>query len=184
VAQYARYAQFDGAHAAVHGRVVVLGAGGHPDDLRFDVLGDLAQPLEPVAGSGQAVERAGGGDDQRRRAGNPRPGRGLGIGLQMEALPRREEPDQVRRQGELAARRGGQRRQGIERLLDPQVLRSQEDPAIRPGFEQAARVAVDGEIHRHGVGMVEVQGQISRVPPARSTRHGAWTAIRMAKRPL
>src|ERR1700683_2373360 len=51
----AGWPQFDGADTAIERRVVILRAGGHANDLRFDVLRNLADFLRGVAGAGEAV---------------------------------------------------------------------------------------------------------------------------------
>ena len=44
-----RRSQFDRTHPTVHGWVIILGAGGHLNDLRFDVLRDFSQFLEVIS---------------------------------------------------------------------------------------------------------------------------------------
>ncbi len=90
--------KFNGANAAVQRRVVILHAGGHANDLRLDVLCNLANFFRAMTGAGKAIEGAGGGDHQRGRTGNPGAGGRFGIGPQGEAGARTEETQQVGRQ--------------------------------------------------------------------------------------
>ena len=58
--------QVNGAHAAIQRRIVVLASGGHANQLGLDVLRDLANLLEIQVPAGEARQRGGGGNHQRR----------------------------------------------------------------------------------------------------------------------
>ena len=58
----------NGADSAVERGIVILATGGNLDDLRFDVLRDHAHLLEREVPVGEAGERGGGGDHERRRS--------------------------------------------------------------------------------------------------------------------
>ena len=90
--------EVDRADAAIHRRVVVLASCGHLDDLRLDILRDLANFFDVVSGPGQFVERASGGDQQRRRPGNPCPCRSFRVRGKLNPRFRPEEPNDVSKQ--------------------------------------------------------------------------------------
>src|SRR5688572_24236845 len=54
----AGHRQFNRTDAAIHRRVIVLTAGRHAYDLRFDVLSDLANLFDVMSRSCELVERA------------------------------------------------------------------------------------------------------------------------------
>ena len=60
--------EVNGADSAVERGIVILATGGNLDDLRFDVLRDHAHLLEREVPVGEAGERGGGGDHERRRS--------------------------------------------------------------------------------------------------------------------
>src|SRR5437763_373128 len=74
--------QMNGADAAVERGIVILTAGGHMNQLRFDILRQLAQLFFIELAAGEAGEGSGGRDHERRRARDAGAGGRLGIGLE------------------------------------------------------------------------------------------------------
>ena len=163
-----------GAHAAVHRGIVVLATGGNADQLRFDVLRDDANLFQIELAPVKRAKRGAGGDHQRRRAGDARPGRRFRIGFQHESAVRLEEANQMGRQRVLVGLRRQQCVQVGEAFFAGRY-RGTAERISRPSrgvILQAVRM-FSAMFTLTAPGWKRYNGQMSSVPPARSARHGA-----------
>ncbi len=97
--------QVNGADSAIERRVVILTAGRNANDLCLDVLSDDSHLLEREIAVGEAGEGSGGGNHERRRAGDARSRRRFGIGLHQQTFLRCKKLQQARCQREAETAR-------------------------------------------------------------------------------
>ena len=98
------------ADAAVHRGIVVLASGRHFDDLRFDILRDLANLFDVVSGAGELIQRA--DRSMISREDDPEIPAPAGASELVESsmpIVGPEEPNNVSEQGQLVFLRGPQR---------------------------------------------------------------------------
>ena len=135
-------AQVNGADTSIQRRIVVLAAGGHLDNLRFDILGNHAYLLEPELVLCETGKRRRCRHHKRGGTRDSRPGRRFRMCLQAESACFRQEwgekSNYVRRQRMPVRLCLQQPVQVSETVLDTGIQRLELDPAPRQSLDSAA----------------------------------------------